>query len=447
MAVARLYRLVGTPDWHRRVWHLAAPIMLSNISVPLLGAVDTAVVGHLPDPAYLGAVAVGALVFSFVFWTFGFLRLSSTGLAAQALGAGRSDEVRAVLGRAVLLAAAIGLALILLRGPIAWGAFALIETSDAVRGHADAYVAIRLWAAPATLANYALLGWLLGLGRARSVLLIQLVLNGSNMALDLLFVLGLGWGVEGVAWASVIAETVALALGLLLVARLLPRMGGVWRRDLLADLAAFRRLMSVNRDLFLRTLFLIAGFAWFTAQGAQMGDVTLAANAALLNFQTLMAYALDGYADAAEALVGRTLGAGDAAGFDQVIRASSLWALVTAAMFALTYGLAGPLLIDLLTGIAEVREAARTYLPWAVAMPLLAVASFQLDGIFIGALRTAAMRNAMALSLGAFLAAGWLLIPLAGNHGLWAAFGLFMAARAITLGLAFPALRRAAARA
>lgn len=447
MAVARLYRLVGTPDWHRRVWHLAAPIMLSNISVPLLGAVDTAVVGHLPDPAYLGAVAVGALVFSFVFWTFGFLRLSSTGLAAQALGAGRSDEVRAVLGRAVLLAAAIGLALILLRGPIAWGAFALIETSDAVRGHADAYVAIRLWAAPATLANYALLGWLLGLGRARSVLLIQLVLNGSNMALDLLFVLGLGWGVEGVAWASVIAETVALALGLLLVARLLPRMGGVWRRDLLADLAAFRRLMSVNRDLFLRTLFLIAGFAWFTAQGAQMGDVTLAANAVLLNFQTLMAYALDGYADAAEALVGRTLGAGDAAGFDQVIRASSLWALVTAAMFALTYGLAGPLLIDLLTGIAEVREAARTYLPWAVAMPLLAVASFQLDGIFIGALRTAAMRNAMALSLGAFLAASWLLIPLAGNHGLWAAFGLFMAARAITLGLAFPALRRAAARA
>lgn len=447
MAVPRLYRLIGTPDWHRRLWQLAAPIMLSNISVPLLGAVDTAVVGHLPDPAYLGAVAVGALVFSFVFWTFGFLRLSSTGLTAQALGAGRSDEVRAVLGRAVLLAAVIGLALILLRGPIAWGAFALIETSDAVRGHADAYVAIRLWAAPATLANYALLGWLLGLGRARLVLLIQLVLNGSNMALDLLFVLGLGWGVEGVAWASVIAETMALALGLLLVARLLPRLGGVWRRDLLADLAAFRRLMSVNRDLFLRTLFLIAGFAWFTAQGAQMGDVTLAANAVLLNFQTLMAYALDGYADAAEALVGRTLGAGDGAGFDQVVRASSLWALVTAAMFALTYGLAGPLLIDLLTGIPEVREAARTYLPWAVAMPLLAVASFQLDGIFIGALRTAAMRNAMALSLGAFLAAGWLLIPWAGNHGLWAAFGLFMAARAITLGLAFPALRRAAARA
>lgn len=442
MAAARLARHLGAPDWHRRMWALAAPIMLSNVSVPLLGAVDTAVVGHLPDPAYLGAVAVGALIFNFLFWGFGFLRLSTTGLAAQAHGGGRADELRAVLGRAALLALAIGVGLILLRGPIAWGAFAVIGTSDAVRGHAETYVDIRIWAAPATLATYALLGWLLGIGRARLVLLIQLVLNGSNIVLDLVFVVGLGWEVAGVAWASVIAEYLALAVGLAVMARLLPGLGGAWRRSLLTDLAAFRRLMGVNRDLFLRTLCLIAGFAWFTAQGAQMGDTVLAANAVLLNFQSFLAYALDGYAHAAEALVGHAIGARDGDGFDQVVRVTGLWALLTAGGFALLYGLAGPLLIAVLTGIAEVRATALAYLPWTVAMPLVAVWSYQLDGIFIGALRTAAMRNAMALSLAALLAAGWLLVPLAGNHGLWAAFTLFMVARAVTLGLAFPALRR-----
>ena len=429
-------------NWNRRVWRLAGPIMLSNVSVPLLGAVDTAVVGHLPGAHNIGAVAVGALIFSIIYWGFGFLRMGTTGLTAQALGSGDADQARAYLLRGLALAMILGSGVLLLQGPVAWAAFTIIEASPNVEPLADAYFSIRVWGAPAALANYAILGWFIGIQNTRAALALQVAMNGLNIVLDLWFVMGLGWGVEGVAWATLISEVGAALLGVWLVRRYAPAVGGRWRPALILDKDRFRRMIAINRDLFIRTLCLEAAFVLLTALGARMGDVILAANAVLLLFQTFMAYALDGFAHAVEALAGSALGSRDRGEFRGVVRASSIWALVFSGAFAIAYGVLGVVLIGVITDVPEVRETARAYLPWAVVLPLLSVWSFQLDGIFIGTTRTAEMRNAMIISLAVFVAATAVLFPLLGNHGLWLAFSIFMVARAVTLGLRYPAVER-----
>lgn len=426
---------------HRTVLAIALPIMLSNVSTPLLGAVDTAVVGRIADPAYIGAVALGSLVFTFVFWAFGFLRMGTTGLTAQALGAGRQDEVAASLGRALLIALVAGLALIALQWPIREAAFALIDGSPRVETLARSYVDIRIWAAPATLANYALLGWFIGLGRTDIGLVLQLVLNLTNMALDVLFVLGLGWDVRGVALGTVLAEYIAAAAGLAFAWRQLRPTGAVWKFSLLLQGAALRRTLLVNRDIMVRSLALITVFVWFMAQGAQHGDVRLAANAVLMQFIAVSAYFLDGLAFAAESLVGRAVGAGRRAMFSAAVRLSTAWAVAIAAAISVVLAVAGGPCIDLLTVDPGVRAVARDYLPWAAGAPLLGVWAFQLDGIFIGATRTADMRRAMLLSLLIFLLAWWVLRPW-GNHGLWAALYVHYLARTATLGRCYPALLR-----
>jgi len=436
--------LPGAPagGWHRRVWVLAGPIMLSNMTTPLLGAVDTAVVGQLPDAAYIGGVAIGAIVFSFLFWGFGFLRMGTTGFTAQAYGAGDHDELRATLLRPLVLALGFGALLIALRAPIGILAFELLEASPEVEALAASYYEIRIWSAPAALVNYTVLGWLLGTQRARTALVLQVALNGVNVVLDLAFVIGLGWGVEGVALASLIAETGAAALGIAVVGRILARSGGRW------DWARLRRrdrvvaLFRVNLDIFLRTLALVVAFGYFTAQSAKMGDVTLAANAILLHLQTIMAYGLDGFSHAAEILAGGALGARSRPAFQGAVRAATIWGFGTAVLVALAYAALGPALIELFTVLPEVRTTAEAFLPWMILSPLVSVWSFLLDGIFIGTTRTAAMRNAMAVSLLAYLGACWLLVPALGNHGLWLAFTLFMAVRAITLAVVYPRLLR-----
>ncbi len=431
---------------HRRVWRIAGPVILSNLTVPLLGAVDTAVVGRLPEAWHMGAVAVGAMVFNFVYWGFSFLRMGTTGLTAQAHGAGDADEVRANLARPLLLALALGLALIALQWPIAaltlWG----IEGSAEVEALAASYVAIRIWAAPATLANYALFGWFVGLGDTRAGFVMQVATNLFNVALAVAFVLGLGWGVPGVAAATLIAEWAGVAVGLAIALRKLRRLGGRLAPGRLLDGRRLKRLVTVNLDIFLRTLCLIFGFAFFVAQGAKAGDVTLAANAVMMNFLHVMAYGLDGFAFAAEALVGAAFGARDPAALRRAVRATTIWAGFTALAFALAYAALGTLLIDVLTTVPEVRGAARALLPWAVLAPFVAVWSFQLDGIFIGATRTADMRNCAVVALLAYLAAWLALAPSLGNDGLWAAFMVFYAARALTLAARYPALTRAALR-
>ncbi len=427
---------------HAELWRLAGPMILSNLTIPLLGLVDTAVVGHLDSPHYLGAVAVGGVIFSFLYWGFGFLRMGTTGLTAQALGREEGDELRAVLARALLLALALAAALLLLQSVVARLAFSLVEASAEVEAGAALYFEVRIWSAPATLAIYALVGWFLGMQNSRAPLYLLLFTNSLNIVLDLWLVVGLEMGVAGVALASVVAEYCGAALGLALVPALLRRHPGRLRRRQMADWDALRRMATVNHHIFVRTLCLIFSFAFFTAQGAKLGDAVLAANAVLMNFQTLMAYALDGFAHAAEALVGRAVGRGDGRGLRRAIATAAFWSLLVAVLFTLLYAVAGRWVVDLLTAIETVRQAAYLYLPWLVAAPLISVWSYLFDGIFIGATHTRAMRDTMLLStFGVYLPA-WYLLQGWGNHGLWAALMLFMAARGVTMALACRTLLR-----
>ncbi|MFP4606140.1 MAG: MATE family efflux transporter [Thiohalospira sp.] len=422
---------------HRQLRRLAAPLILANLSVPLLGMVDTAVVGHLEDPEPLGAVAIGATLFGFLYWGFGFLRMGTTGLTAQEVGGGGAVEL--VLLRGLLLAGLIGGGLVALQGLLGRIGLDLLAPGPEVRPLAETYFAIRIASAPAALIHYVVAGWFLGRENGRVPLLLMVLVNGLNAALDAVLVLGFGLGVAGVATASVVAEYVAAGLGLFLVARAggLARPVAGWRA--VGDGAALRRMVAVNRDLFIRTLVLLGAFAFFTRQGAAQGEVILAANAVLMNFQTLMAYALDGFAHATEALTGRTVGAGDRDGLRRAVAAAAQWSVGLAAGFAAAYLLAGEYLIAMLTGIPEVRETAATYLPWAAAAPLVAVAGFLFDGVFIGATWTRELRNAMLVVVfGIYLPAWWLLMPAFGNHGLWAAMILFLLARGVALGLLWP---------
>jgi MATE family multidrug resistance protein len=432
------------PNPHRRIWRLAGPIIFSNVTVPLLGAVDTAVVGHLPDPALIGGVAVGATVFTFVYWAFGFLRMGTTGFVSQAFGAGDHPELRAVVLRALLLALAIGAMIVALQAPILALSLWLFEASPAVEAYAATYFTVRIWGAPAALVNYAVLGWLLGVQNARLAFLTQLFMNGLNMALALLFVMGFGWGIRGVAAATLIAEIAGAALGLWLLWRNVKRMGGGWPWARLNAPGRIAALLKVNLDILIRTLCLMFAFAYFTAQSAGMGDAVLAANAILQHLQAIMAYGLDGFAHAAETLVGAAIGARDRAGLRAAVRTAAVWGFVTAALFAALYALAGTVILGLFTEHEEVRAAARDFLPWAIASPFLSVWPFLLDGVFIGATRTAEMRNGMVIALALYLAAASLLIPAYGNDGLWAAFFLFMAVRAATLGWWYPRVEAAA---
>ncbi len=417
-----------------RLWRLAWPLILANLSVPLLGLVDTAVLGHLPEASALGGVALAGVVFSVLYWGFGFLRMGTTALVAQARGRRDDTEVRAALLRAAGIAVALGVLLVAAGEPIGALAWALLKADEAVLAAAQHYYAIRLWSAPATLLNYVLLGFLLGLQVRHAPLVLLLVLNLGNAALDLWWVWGLGWGVAGAAWASLVAEYLTLVLGLLWIWRLLKRRPAPWpapARLWAAD--AVRRLWQVNGDLFLRTLLLLFALGFFTAQSARMDPVTLAANAVLLNFLTLLAYALDGIAHALEALVGESAGAGDRAAVQRWSRVGAEAALAFAALFSGVYLLAGEVLIALLTDLAPVREVAAAHLPWVIAAPWIAVWSYLLDGLYIGTTRTRELRDGMVLAVAlVYLPLWWLSRPW-GNHGLWFSLLAFLAARALFL--------------
>lgn len=430
---------------NRRVWQLTGPIMLANLSVPLLGAVDTAVMGHLPEAFYLGAVAVGATIVHFIFWGFGFLRMGTAGLAAQAYGAKDGLEIRVVLARAGLLGVALGAALLLLQWPIAQIGLTLFEASDQVEDLAETYFFIRIWSAPAVLVNYAIVGWFIGVQNTRAVMILQVFMNGLNIILDLWFVLGLGWDVAGVAAATVIAEFTALALGVLMVRRELRRIPGSWQGMNLRDADKIQKLVAVNRDIFIRTACLMFAFAFFTARGAKLGDNTLAANAVLIQFQQFLSFGLDGFAHAAEALVGGAVGAKDRRTLRLAVKICGLWAAVIAAAYTLVYAVGGPVIIGWLTDLEAVRALSGEFLIWVIISPIISVWSFTLDGVFIGATRTAEMRNGMIISLAIYLAAVFVLQPVLGNHGLWLAFTIFMAARAVTLAIVYPNVERAAA--
>jgi multidrug resistance protein, MATE family len=431
--------------WHRRVLALAFPIVLANLTQPILGAVDTAVAGHLDSASYLGGVALGGVFFNFVFWGFGFLRMGTTGLVAQAHGAHDHAAMRDTVVRALLLAAVIGAAVLALQIPLIDYALRLIGGSDAVQHNARLYCHARIWAAPLALGNYVVLGWLLGTQRVRLALLSQVFINSVNIVAVLLYVYVFDWGVAGIGAATATADALGFVLGAALLWHGRPRGLSALNRATLLDGAALKRLIVLNRDIFVRTLCLLSSFGWFAHLGARQGDATLAANALLLTFQTFMAYGLDGFAHAAEALVGAAIGARDRHAFTQAVKVTALWSALGALGFSLAYWGAGAWIIDRLTDQAAVRTAAVTYLPWAALSPVISVWGFLLDGVFIGATRTRELMKAMVVSLAIFVATSWGLLALHGNHGLWAAMLIFMAVRGVTLARYLPGVVRGVA--
>lgn len=430
----------------REILGLAWPIVLANAAVPLLGLVDTAVIGNTGAVEELGAIALGALVFSFVYWSFGFLRMGTTGFVSQASGAGDDAEVRAAVGRALLLAGAIGVALIVLQGPIIRIALALLGAGADVEAMTAAYFDVRIWGAPASLGTFAVLGTFVGLGRTRHVLMLQVVLNGLNIFLDVLFAGFFGWGVEGIALGTAIAEWATMGVAFVLVLRLLNAdrrdAEPFWPRDRIMDRVKAVRTLRANADIMIRTLFLLTGFAWFTNAGAGFGDDVLAANHVLLQFVTLSAYLLDGYAHATEIHVGRAFGAGSLTRFDAAVRSATELAAATGLVLSAMVLASGGFAVRALTDLVAVQEIASSYVPFAAAYVGVSFAAFQLDGIFIGATGTRAMRNASVLSCVAFVATSLALMPPYGNVGLWIAFILYVVIRAVTLGVAYPGLRR-----
>lgn len=428
--------MAEAPVTHGRVLRIAGPIVLSNATVPLLGAVDTGVIGQMGQAAPIGAVGLGAVILATFYWVFGFLRMGTTGLAAQAHGRGDGAERTAVLLRALMIGLAAGGVFVLGQAALFWAAFRVAPASAEVEGLARHYLSIRIWGAPATIALYAVTGWLIALERTRGVLALQLWMNGLNILLCVWFVLGLGWGVLGVATATLIAEWSGLALGLWLCRDGL--VGTRAARARLFDGPALRRMASVNGDIMIRSVLLQGSFTAFLFFGAGLGDVTLAANQVLLQFLEITAYALDGFAFAAETLVGQAVGARARPALRRSVTIAFQWGIGGAALLALAFGLAGPRIIDLMATAPEVREAARHYLWWLVAAPLIGVASWIYDGIYIGATATRAMRNAMILCVALYGVALAILLPPFGNHGLWAALMVLNLLRGVTLGHGWP---------
>lgn len=421
------------PSPYRRVWRLAWPIIVSNSTVPIVGLVDTGVVGHLGDPAFIGGVALGTLLFNYIFWGFGFLRMGTTGLAAQSFGADNHEETKAVLGRALIMAVIFGITVLLLRSWIGEWGLGLLEGSSSVKNSASAYFEICALAVPTALANAAMLGWFLALQDARSGLVQQLVVNIVNVTLDFVLVIGFDMGVEGVAWATVAAHTSGTLVSVFIVRRKLGGLSGEvhWAQSL--GFQKFCQIMVVNRDIFIRTVCLLTGTAFFMDRSAAMGEVVLAVNAILMNFQALSAFGLDGFAHAAEALVGKSVGKRDAKALQEDVRASSICGLYVSLLYMALFFFGGSLLVSLMTDIQQVRDLAEGYIIWTVILPILSVWAYMFDGIFIGATRSVEMRNAMLVSFASFLVAGYFLVPMLDNHGLWLAYTFFMSMRGVTL--------------
>ncbi|MFV0245662.1 MAG: MATE family efflux transporter [Qingshengfaniella sp.] len=436
-------RSASVPLTHRRVLAIAGPIVLSNATVPILGVVDTGVVGQMGLAAPIGAVGLGSSIVTAIYWLFGFLRMGTSGMTAQAQGGDDAEEVTALLVRGLIIGLAAGMALILLQPLLFAAALRVAPGSPEVEALARSYMAIRIWSAPAAIAIYAITGWLIALERTRAVLALQVAMNGVNILLDLWFVLGLGWGVHGVGLATFAAEWGGLVLALWFCRDVLRSPAArAWAQ--IANRKRLIRMAAVNGDILIRTLLLLCVMVSFTFLSADFGDVTLAANQVLLQFVSVTAFALDGFAFAAEALVGQAMGARARASLRRSVVLTGQWGLGIGVLLSLVFAAFGGGIIDLMTVAPDVRIAARDFLPWMVAVPVLGVGAWMLDGVFIGATRTVDMRNMAALSVLVYGLGVVVLVPAFGAHGLWAAFLISYVARGVTLALRYPALERQA---
>ncbi|MCH7421786.1 MATE family efflux transporter [Shewanella sp. MM_2022_3] len=435
-ALALLFN--GTKN--RQLFALALPMILSNITVPLLGLVDTAVIGHLSDAYYLGGVALGSTIITLIIWLLGFLRMATTGLVAQAYGANDTASQLKLLVQGAMLATGLGIAVILLQLPILNLALGLSEASMEVERYCREYFQVRVWSTPFALLNLVMLGWLLGRQQPKAAMWQLILANLANIILDVLFVMGFGWGVKGAALASVCADITAFSVALYMVLQQL-KLSSQFKFDQLRvhlTFAGYGKLLKLNSDIFIRSLCLQAAFAFMTFHGAGLGDNTVAANAVLLNLLLLISYALDGIAYYAEAEVGKAYGQKRAQQLHEAVVLAWCWSAITAVGFTLIFSLWGSHIIELLTSIDKVRTTAQTYLIWLVLLPLWSFSSYLFDGVYIGAAQGKVMRNSMIIAtFGAFFPTWYLLQSLLpseqANHALWAAMTAFMLTRSLTL--------------
>ena len=426
---------------HRRILKIAIPILLSNATVPILGAVDTGVIGQLGEAAPIGAVGLGSIIITTIYGLFGFLRMGTSGLASQERGKGNDYELSMIIFRSLLIGLTLGVLVMALHFQILNLAIKIVPASPEVEELTEIYFRIRILSAPAAIAIYGITGWLIALERTRSVLVLQLTMNGLNVILDIIFVLGLGYGVGGVAFATLIAEWFALGLGLYLCREAL------WIKfwaeiHRIFDQKKFKRMVSVNTDILIRSLFLGIALVSFLFISSDFGDVTLAANQILLQFLFFTAFALDGFAFSSETLVGQAIGAGNKPALRKSSILTSAWGMITACLVTVVFALLGPFIITIMTTEPMVRIEAMNYLWWVVFVPIIGGPSWFLDGIFIGATKTKEMRNGMIISFIFYLVTLVITVPTLGNDGLWVSLYILFILRAITLVIKYPALER-----
>lgn len=414
---------------NKKILQLAIPSIVSNITVPLLGLVDVAIVGHLGSAAYIGAIAVGGMLFSMLYWNFGFLRMGTSGMTSQAYGARDLDEAMRVLMRSVAVGMFIALILLLLQYPVERAAFYFIHTSEEVERLASLYFRICIWGAPAVLGLYGFVGWFIGMQNSRFPMMIAIIQNIVNIVCSLFFVFVLHMQVAGVALGTLVAQYSGLVMALLLWYRYYGRLKGRvrWRESL--HRAAMRRFFSVNGDIFLRTLCLVAVTVFFTSVGASQGDVVLAVNTLLMQLFTLFSYIMDGFAYAGEALAGRYIGAKNGEALHRSVRLLFRWGIGLSLLFTLLYGIGGRDFLGLLTDDRMVIDTAGQYFYWVLAVPLAGFAAFLWDGVFIGATATRPMLYAMLTASASFFGLYFLLSPAWGNHALWMAFLVYLSLR------------------
>ncbi len=424
---------------NRQILRLAIPNIISNLTVPLLSSVDTALVGHLENVAYLGAIAVGGMIFNFIYWGFGFLRMGTTGLTAQAFGKDDEETSLLILARAIAVALGFSFMLIILQKPIALMSFALLDATDEVENFAHLYFSTRIFAAPATLGLYAFTGWFLGMQNAKYPLILAVITNLLNVFFNILFIRVYDMHVDGVALGTVCANYLGLVAAVLLFMRRYRRriIWFNWHRVFQTE--ALKKFFTLNFDIFIRTLILIFAFAFFTARSASSGELILAANAILINLWTIMSYGIDGFAFAAESLIGRFVGANDRRQLKLAVRRVFLWGTGLGLLFTILFFLFDMHILRIFTDKPDVVHLALMMMPWTIAAPVINSFCYIWDGIFIGATATKAMRNSMIICLLIFyLPVYYLLLPFFGHHTLWLALIVFMFARGVSLGLFYP---------
>ncbi|WP_354623172.1 MATE family efflux transporter [Psychromonas sp. MME2] len=422
---------------HKKIFAIALPMMLSNISVPLLGLVDTMVIGHLPESYYLAGVAVGSMIVTLLFWILVFLRMSTTGLVAQAYGANDFSLILRLLMQSIAIALLLAMVILLLQFPIAELAFYFVDGSEQVLRYARQYFDIRVWSAPAALVNMVLLGWLLGMQNAKVPMFLLIVTNLVNMLLSVLFVVVFKWQVAGVAWASLSADYIALMCGCYFVfKRLRPhyQKGDLTKSyHLLMQFTSLKRFITLNMDIFIRTLCLQITFAFMTMQGVKLGDDIVSANAVLMQFLLIISFSMDGLAYAVEALIGKSIGQRNLSSLKQSINATLFWAFLFCLIQFVAFYSYGDWIIAQITSIKHVQDEANHYLPWLIIVPITAMLGFVFDGVFIGMTRAKEMRNSMIFSLVVVYFPFWLLFSGQGNHALWIAMNAFMLSRGVSL--------------